>query len=103
MFYNSSTNAYMLMYRQVDEKENKSFTHQSEWSPSLKDLCQDILNDEHKELNRKEWERNVCKVKIFLVYVKLEILFIVVLAASCTCYIYQFFFIIVVLIPQKKI
>ena len=50
------------MYRRVDPEENKSFTHQSEWSGSLKDLCKDILNDENKERNRKEWERNVCKV-----------------------------------------
>ena len=56
----------MLMYRQVDQNENKSFTHQSEWSTSLKDLCKDISNDENKERDKKEWERNVCKVtKIF--------------------------------------
>ncbi|XP_066910373.1 ubiquitin carboxyl-terminal hydrolase 47-like [Clytia hemisphaerica] len=66
--YSSSTNAYMLMYRRLDRKENRGFTQQSDWSASLKDLCSDILNDENKEKNRKEWERNVCKLKLYAIH-----------------------------------
>lgn len=63
--YSSSTNAYMLMYRRKDEKKNIGFFHQSRWSKSLQDLCKDILDDENREHNRKEWEKNVCKLNLY--------------------------------------
>jgi len=57
----------MLMYRRVDSKENTGFYRQSEWSKSIQDLCKDMLNDEDREKSRKEWEKNVCKVKANMV------------------------------------
>lgn len=50
------------MYRQIHPTQNKSFVKQSEWSNSLKDLCKGVLQEEHNEQNRKEYERNICKV-----------------------------------------
>lgn len=63
LFFVSSTNAYMLMYRQINPLHNKNFVKQSGWSKSLKDLCTSILQEEHQEQNRKEYEKNICKVR----------------------------------------
>ena len=65
----SSTNAYMLMYRRIEPTQRKTFVKQSEWSSSLKDLSKNILQDEHNEYNRREYEKNICKVSLLMVFI----------------------------------
>lgn len=63
--YSSSTNAYMLMYRQVNPERNCKFLEQCDMPLHIVELMQKLKNQEEDERRRKEMERSMCKIKIF--------------------------------------
>lgn len=60
--YASSTNAYMLVYRQCDVTRNEKFTDVEDFSEALKKELSRINNIEEEERRKREIERNTCKV-----------------------------------------
>ncbi|XP_050432536.1 ubiquitin carboxyl-terminal hydrolase 47 [Adelges cooleyi] len=64
--YTSSTNAYMLMYRQIDHRRNKNAMTQEEFPPHLKDLHNLIERKAEEDRQMKEKERDMCKVAVYL-------------------------------------
>lgn len=63
--YSSSTNAYMLMYRQMDPNRNSGFLSEEKFPAHLKNLVEKIQEEEENEKRAKEIERNTCKIKLF--------------------------------------
>ncbi|XP_050541895.1 ubiquitin carboxyl-terminal hydrolase 47-like isoform X2 [Daktulosphaira vitifoliae] len=64
--YTSSTNAYMLMYRQIDQRRNKNAMNQDEFPPHLKDLHNLLEKKAEEDRQMKERERDVVKVVVHL-------------------------------------
>jgi len=64
--YTSSTNAYMLMYRQVDQRRNKNPMTQEEFPPHLKELHNLLERKAEEDRQMKERERDVYKFTIHL-------------------------------------
>ena len=60
----SSTNAYMLMYRQVNPERNCKFLEQCDMPLHIVELMQKLKNQEEDERRRKEMERSMCKVRM---------------------------------------
>lgn len=64
--YSSSTNAYMLMYRQIDTQRNVQAMTVEEFPPHIKKLLQTLRErDEYDRLNR-EREMVMCKLKLYI-------------------------------------
>ncbi|XP_077867523.1 ubiquitin carboxyl-terminal hydrolase 47-like [Saccoglossus kowalevskii] len=63
--YSSSTNAYMLMYRQVQPDKNKAFIKESDFPPHIVSLVEDLKQQEEIEKRQRELDRNTCKIKLF--------------------------------------
>lgn len=63
--YSSSTNAYMLMYRQIDPNRNAGFLSEEKFPEHLRNLVKRIQEEEEYEKRAKEIERNTCKIKLF--------------------------------------
>ncbi|KAJ7383604.1 Ubiquitin carboxyl-terminal hydrolase 47 [Desmophyllum pertusum] len=63
--YSSSTNAYMLMYRQVSPERNAKFLDQCDVPTHIVDLMYKLRHQEEMERRRKEMDRSLCKIKIF--------------------------------------
>lgn len=64
--YTSSTNAYMLMYRQIDPRRNKNTMTQEEFPPHLK-ILHDFLDRKAEEDRRiREKERDMYKINVHL-------------------------------------
>lgn len=63
--YSSSTNAYMLMYRQVNNERNAKFLEQCDMPDHIMELMLKLKEKEEEERKRKEMERSMCKIKIF--------------------------------------
>lgn len=63
--YSSSTNAYMLMYRQVAPERNSKFMEMWDVPKHIADLINKLKNQEEMERRRKEMDRCMCKIKIF--------------------------------------
>ncbi|XP_071942590.1 ubiquitin carboxyl-terminal hydrolase 47-like [Antedon mediterranea] len=63
--YSSSTNAYMLMYRQVDPKRNKTFVSVQDFPEHLLKLMEEMKQVEETEKKQREVEKNTCKIKLF--------------------------------------
>ncbi|XP_013394518.1 ubiquitin carboxyl-terminal hydrolase 47 isoform X3 [Lingula anatina] len=66
--YTSSTNAYMLMYRKIDKKNNADFIQVSEFPDHLKRELDAIKNKEETDKKMKEMEKSMCKIKLFCVH-----------------------------------
>lgn len=66
--YSSSTNAYMLMYRRIDNKCNRKFIKKSCWTNSLTDLCDRTLKDEVDEHTMIERGKETCNVRVYCVH-----------------------------------
>lgn len=64
--YTSSTNAYMLMYRQIDQRRNKNAMTQEEFPPHLKELHNLLKRKAEEDRQMKERERDTFKVPIHL-------------------------------------
>ncbi|KAM7428691.1 Ubiquitin carboxyl-terminal hydrolase 47 [Porites harrisoni] len=63
--YSSSTNAYMLMYRQVAPERNAKFLEQHDMPAHIIELIHNLRHLEEVERKRREMERSMCKIKIF--------------------------------------
>jgi len=64
--YTSSTNAYMLMYRQVDQRRNKTPMTQEEFPPHLKELHNFLEKKAEEDRQMRERERDMYKVSVHL-------------------------------------
>lgn len=64
--YTSSTNAYMLMYRQVDQRRNKIPMTQEEFPPHLKELHNFLERKAEEDRQMRERERDMYKVPVHL-------------------------------------
>lgn len=63
--YSSSTNAYMLMYRQFNSERNAKFLDQCDMPRHIVELMYKLRQQEEMERRRKEMDRCMCKIKIF--------------------------------------
>ncbi|XP_021936857.1 ubiquitin carboxyl-terminal hydrolase 47-like isoform X2 [Zootermopsis nevadensis] len=63
--YSSSTNAYMLMYRQIDKERNCEAMSVDEFPSHIKDLLQKIQKREENERILWEKEMDMCKIKLY--------------------------------------
>lgn len=63
--YASSTNAYMLMYRQVDKQQNAVPMTPDQFPEHLKLLLEGMQEAEERERQQKELDRSMCKIKLF--------------------------------------
>lgn len=64
--YTSSTNAYMLMYRQIDHRRNKNAMTQEEFPPHLKELHNLLERKAEEDRQMRERERDMYKVPVHL-------------------------------------
>lgn len=64
--YTSSTNAYMLMYRQIDPRRNKNAMTQEEFPPHLKDLHGLLEKRAEEDRQMRERERDMYKIIVYL-------------------------------------
>ncbi|XP_065160400.1 ubiquitin carboxyl-terminal hydrolase 47 [Atheta coriaria] len=62
--YSSSTNAYMLMYRQIDKERNCSALQVEEFPPHIEQLLKDMRESEETERKKKEEENDSTVVKV---------------------------------------
>ena len=60
----SSTNAYMLMYRQVAPERNAKFLEQHDMPAHIIELVHNLRHLEEVERKRREMERSMCKVQL---------------------------------------
>nr|CAD7395807.1 unnamed protein product [Timema cristinae] len=63
--YSSSTNAYMLMYRQIDKTRNCDALSTEEFPPHIKDLLLKIQQKEESDRLLREKEMDMCKLKVY--------------------------------------
>lgn len=63
--YSSSTNAYMLMYRQIDSDRNDRAMQVDEFPDHIKELLQKMRNKEQCEKLAKEREYSSVKMKVY--------------------------------------
>jgi ubiquitin carboxyl-terminal hydrolase 47 len=64
--YSSSTNAYMLMYRQIDKQRNCEAMTVDEFPAHIKDLLQTIQKREESDRMLREKEMNMCKIRLYV-------------------------------------
>lgn len=64
--YTSSTNAYMLMYRQIDQRRNKNVMSQEEFPPHLKELHNLLEKKAEEDRQMRERERDMYKMPVHL-------------------------------------
>lgn len=63
--YSSSTNAYMLMYRQVDQERNTNAMSVDEFPPHIKKLHKKLEEQKEMESRMREKKLDLCKVKVY--------------------------------------
>lgn len=63
--YTSSTNAYMLMYRQIEKQKNKDFIQAEDFPPHIKKHLQLMKDREEFERRQRELDKSMCKIKLF--------------------------------------
>ena len=63
--FSSSTNAYMLMYRQQDPARNCLAIKEENFPPHIKNLVEKIKNHEEDDKRRRERELEMLKLKIY--------------------------------------
>ncbi|XP_072906042.1 ubiquitin carboxyl-terminal hydrolase 47 isoform X3 [Hemitrygon akajei] len=64
----SSTNAYMLIYRQKESTRNAKFLEVHDFPKHIEHLVQKEKESEEQEKRQKEIERNTCKIKLFCMH-----------------------------------
>uniref|UniRef100_H2XYH9 Ubiquitin carboxyl-terminal hydrolase 47 n=1 Tax=Ciona intestinalis TaxID=7719 RepID=H2XYH9_CIOIN len=62
----SSTNAYMLMYRQINKQRNSMFMETTELPSHIQDLVHREEEEERLRIMKIEQERNMCSIRLFL-------------------------------------
>ncbi|XP_017780460.1 PREDICTED: ubiquitin carboxyl-terminal hydrolase 47 isoform X2 [Nicrophorus vespilloides] len=63
--YSSSTNAYMLMYRQIDKDRNCAALTMDDFPSHIKKLLQDMRDKEEADRIKKEKENETFKIKVY--------------------------------------
>lgn len=63
--FSSSTNAYMLMYRQQDSARNTLAIKEDNFPPHIKKLVEKIKNSEEDDRRKRERESEMLKLKIY--------------------------------------
>ncbi|XP_029642939.1 ubiquitin carboxyl-terminal hydrolase 47 isoform X1 [Octopus sinensis] len=63
--YTSSTNAYMLMYRQIDKERNADFVSPEDFPPHMKAQLEELRSREENERKQQEIDKCTCKIKVF--------------------------------------
>ncbi|KAJ9585896.1 hypothetical protein L9F63_020459 [Diploptera punctata] len=63
--YSSSTNAYMLMYRQIDKQRNCEAMSVDQFPPHIKDLLEKMQKREESDRIKREKEMDMCKIKLY--------------------------------------
>uniref|UniRef100_T1J5G5 Ubiquitin carboxyl-terminal hydrolase 47 n=1 Tax=Strigamia maritima TaxID=126957 RepID=T1J5G5_STRMM len=63
--YSCSTNAYMLMYRQIDKEKNAEAMCVGDFPEHTTKLVSSMQEQEELEQQQREIERNMCKIKLF--------------------------------------
>uniref|UniRef100_A0A336ME11 Ubiquitin carboxyl-terminal hydrolase 47 n=1 Tax=Culicoides sonorensis TaxID=179676 RepID=A0A336ME11_CULSO len=63
--YSSSTNAYMLMYRQIDPQRNAKFIKESEFPEHIKQLKLTLKEKEDNERSYRNYATDLIKIKVF--------------------------------------
>uniref|UniRef100_UPI00358FDFB7 ubiquitin carboxyl-terminal hydrolase 47 isoform X2 n=1 Tax=Myxine glutinosa TaxID=7769 RepID=UPI00358FDFB7 len=66
--FSSSTNAYMLIYRQIDQSRNSKFMDILEFTSHIQRLVQREKEREDEERRQREIEKNTCKIKLFCMH-----------------------------------
>lgn len=64
--YSSSTNAYMLMYRQIDSERNVNAMTAEEFPKHIKDLLHSLREREESDRLNKEREMQLVKMKLYV-------------------------------------
>ncbi|CAH1800062.1 unnamed protein product, partial [Owenia fusiformis] len=70
--YASSTNCYMLMYRQIDKKRNADFMQPLDFPKHLVKQHQALQSEAEEETRRREMDRCMCKIKLFCYHPELQ-------------------------------
>uniref|UniRef100_A0A8B9JMR0 Ubiquitin carboxyl-terminal hydrolase 47 n=1 Tax=Astyanax mexicanus TaxID=7994 RepID=A0A8B9JMR0_ASTMX len=68
LYFNSSTNAYMLIYRLKDPSRNAKYLDVEDFPEHIKRLVQTEKESEEQEKRQREIERNTCKIKLFCMH-----------------------------------
>ncbi|KAJ1523753.1 hypothetical protein ONE63_001586 [Megalurothrips usitatus] len=63
--HSSSTNAYMLMYRQIDKKQNQAAMAVDEFPPHIKELVKRMQEEEEEERMIRERDKDRLKIKLY--------------------------------------
>uniref|UniRef100_H2YIV6 Ubiquitin carboxyl-terminal hydrolase 47 n=1 Tax=Ciona savignyi TaxID=51511 RepID=H2YIV6_CIOSA len=63
--FSSSTNAYMLMYRQINHQRNAMFTETEDLPSHIQDLIRREEEEEKFRIMKIEQERNMCSIRLF--------------------------------------
>lgn len=63
--YAASANAYMLMYRQINDKMNTLPFNKQNFPEHIKKLCESLNVEEELEREARELERCTCTIKLF--------------------------------------
>lgn len=63
--YASSTNAYMLMYRQIDKERNADFLLTEDLPVHMKEELRRLNDKQEAERKQKELDKSICKIKVF--------------------------------------
>uniref|UniRef100_A0A6P7GLW5 Ubiquitin carboxyl-terminal hydrolase 47 n=1 Tax=Diabrotica virgifera virgifera TaxID=50390 RepID=A0A6P7GLW5_DIAVI len=63
--YSSSTNAYMLMYRQIDKDRNARAMGFDDFPPHIKQLLADMLRKEEEDRINREKENEMMRISVF--------------------------------------
>ncbi|GBM25505.1 Ubiquitin carboxyl-terminal hydrolase 47 [Araneus ventricosus] len=66
--YSSSTNAYMLMYRQIDKQKNADCMTEEEFPEHIKAILQCMQDQEERDRIQRELDRCMCKIKLFCMH-----------------------------------
>ncbi|CAH1098734.1 unnamed protein product [Psylliodes chrysocephalus] len=63
--YSSSTNAYMLMYRQIDKERNAEAIGYSDFPPHIKKLLTDMRKKEEEDRINREKENDMMRLTVY--------------------------------------
>ncbi|XP_061422799.1 ubiquitin carboxyl-terminal hydrolase 47 isoform X2 [Lethenteron reissneri] len=66
--FSSSTNAYMLIYRQIQPSKNAKFMEVTNFPQHIHHLMNGEKEREENEKRQREIERNTCKIKLFCLH-----------------------------------
>lgn len=84
--YSSSTNAYMLMYRQIDKARNCSAMTVGEFPSHIQKLLKQMRIREEEELLNRQKEDNMVKITVWYWHTTSGLLQDIKISVSVACY-----------------